>query len=118
MLRIVRWALIPAVLVGWLLAGGIASAAVPEVKDEARILKPETLRKANAIIREIHDLDPRGYTDLYIETYPTVPGGEAKAEQVRKMSKSERERFFTGWLGERARELRVNGIYALICMKP
>ena len=63
----VRWALIPAVIVGWLVASGPAAAAVPEIKDDARFFSAETIRKANDIIRQVHDED---HKDLFIETNP------------------------------------------------
>src|SRR5437899_12466704 len=47
MLSLVRWTLLPAVVLGWLLVGGAATAAVPEIKDEAHFFKADTLRKAN-----------------------------------------------------------------------
>jgi hypothetical protein len=112
MLPFRRWVPIAAVVAGWLTAAG-AYAAVPEIRDEAGIFKPETVRKANEIIRDIHD---RFHKDLLIEAFKTAPGN--RAEELRKMDPKEREQFFTNWLKERARESRVDGVYVLICMNP
>src|SRR5712692_10358791 len=101
MSSLVRWPLMPAVVLGWLLAGGLATAAVPEIKDEARFFKKETLQKANDIIREIHDEFKQ---DLVIETFQTPPGGE---EKVRAMTPEAREKFFKDWLRQRAEAERI-----------
>ena len=53
MFSLVRWTLMPAVVLGLLLVSGPAGAA--GIKDEAHFFKPETVRKADAIIREIDE---------------------------------------------------------------
>ena len=115
MLSLVRWTLMPAVVLGWLLAGGQAIAAVPEVRDDGHFFKPETLKKANDIIREIHDEFKQ---DLVIETFQTPPGGEEKAKQLKATTGEARERFFKDWLRQRAEAERVGGVYVLICRSP
>src|SRR5438093_275032 len=80
MLRTAR--LVPAVLACWLMVGSRAPAAVPEVKDEGKFFSADTIKKANAILREVHDQD---HKDLYIETYATAPNNDA--ERVTKMGK-------------------------------
>ncbi len=115
MLTLARRALVPAVVVGWLLAGAPARAAVPEVRDDAKFFKADTIKRVNAIIREIHDKYQR---DLFIETYPTPPGGEAEAAKVKAMDKNRREEFYSNWLRERARDLRVDGVYVVITRNP
>ena len=47
MLSLVRRSFTPAVMLGWLLVGGPATAAVPEIKDDAHFFKAETLAKAS-----------------------------------------------------------------------
>ena len=115
MLSLVRWTLMPAVVLGWLLAGGPAIAAVPEVKDDAHMFSPEARQKANNIIREIHDDFKQ---DLVIETFPTPPGGKEKAEQLKDkaMSKEARQKFFADWEHQRARDERIGGVQVLICL--
>src|SRR6266851_1137406 len=118
MLSLVRWTLTPVVVLGWLLAGGPAIAAVPEVRDDAHLFKPETLKKANNIIREIHDEFKQ---DLVVETFPTPPGGEEKAKQLRgntPEAREARDKFFKDWLRQRAEAERIGGVYVLICKSP
>src|SRR5216110_1380382 len=94
-----RWALIPAVLIGWLAVAGPASAVlVSEVKDDAGFFKPETIKKANGEIKEIKE---RYKHDLVVETYKTVPAD--RLDEVKKMDKESRNRFFEGWEVERAK---------------
>src|SRR5205807_256209 len=117
MTRIARWVLLPTLLVGWLLAAGSVTAAVPEIKDDGKFFSAEAIKKANDIIREIHDLDPRDHKDLFIETYATVPGGATKAEELKK-SKEARDEYFAKWGQARERELRVDGVYVIITRNP
>ena len=115
MLSLVRRSFMPAVVLGWLLVGGPATAAVPEIKDDAHFFKAETLAKANNVVRQIHDEFKQ---DLVIETFPTPPGGAEKAKQLKEMTAAEREKFFANWLRERARDERIGGVYVLICRSP
>src|SRR5260370_25906409 len=111
MLSLVRWTLMPAVVLGWLLAGGPAIAAVPEVRDDALLFTLETLKRANNIIREIHDEVKQ---DLVIETFPTPPGGEEKAKQLggkTPEAREARDKFFKEWLRQRAEAERIGGVY-------
>src|SRR5215831_1688636 len=110
MLPLVRWTLMPAVVLGLLLIGGPAGAAGTEIKDEAHFFKPDTVRKAEGIIREIHE---KYKQDLVIETFETPPGGEAKAKEVASMTPQAREKFFSDWLRQRAREEEISGVYVL-----
>src|SRR5260370_35565527 len=115
MTRIARWALLPAVLAGWLIAGSLATAAVPEIKDEGKFFNAETVKKANELIRKIHDED---HKDLFIETYATVPGGEAKSKEVKQMTREARDKFFADWNRQREQDTRLDDIYVLICRNP
>jgi hypothetical protein len=113
MRRSVPWAVITAV-VAWLVAVGPAAAAlVPEVRDEANLFKPETIKKANEEIKEIHH---RYHRDLLVETFKTVPAG--KEQEAKSDDRATRERFFAEWALKRARDQEVNGVYLLICKEP
>src|SRR5579871_1367195 len=71
------------------LSAGTAQAVAPEVKDEAKFFKPETVKKANDEIRAIM----RKYEkDVLIETFPSVPEGQL--EKVKAMPLEERAQFF------------------------
>src|SRR5437588_448345 len=106
-----RWAWVPAVAAGWLAVAGAAVAATPGVNDNAGFFKPETVQKADAILRDIKKRDQK---EVVIETFASVPAG--KEDQVK--DRAERERFFDEWAKRNARTAQVNGIYILICRKP
>jgi uncharacterized protein len=113
MLHSLRWTVVPALVLGWLAAVGPAAAVTPEVKDEAGLFKAETVKKANAAVREIKN---RYHKDLLIETFQTVPAD--KVEEVKKMDRAARDQFFEEWMRERARAAEVDGIYVLITREP
>lgn len=113
MLLATRWALIPAVLAGCLLAAAPADAATPEVRDQANMFSAEAIKKANTVIADIKQTHGK---DVVVETYATVPDG--KAEQVRNMTREARNQFFRDWLAERARALKADGVFILICKDP
>src|ERR1700676_3392812 len=109
MLLISRRLLAPALVLTWLMAAGPARALTPEVKDQAGFFKPDTIKQANQIIR---DIEREHRVDLLIETFPKPPAGrEAEASK-------DKARFFSQWAIERARESGINGIYVLICKRP
>ena len=111
MSRTARWVIVPALVAGWLGAAAPAPAALaPEVRDEAKLFKPETVAKANATLREIKD---RYKKDLLIETYPEIP-----ADRKKDYKPEEKGAFFQKWARDRARAVEVNGVYILICKEP
>src|SRR5262249_6214353 len=85
-------------------------AVAPEVKDDAKLFTDEAIKKANDQIREIAQKYDR---DLLVETFASVPADEV--ENVKKMDKEERGKFFEKWANERAKFRAVNGVYVLIC---
>jgi uncharacterized membrane protein YgcG len=94
-------------------AAGTATAVAPEVKDEAKFFSPETIKKANAEIREIM----RKYgKDVLIETFSSVPEGQV--DKVKAMPLDERIKFFHTWATERMDAAVVNGVYILVCKNP
>lgn len=111
MLTRTRWMLLPAVAAGWLMAAAPATAAlVAEVRDDGNFFKPDAVRKANEIIKQIKD---RHGKDLVIETYKEIP--QDRKGDYRDESKA---KFFDEWAQSRARSLEVNGVYVLICKDP
>src|SRR5687767_12731786 len=90
-------------------AAPVAFALNPEVKDEAKLLKPQTVRQVNDTLRQIKQ---RFDKDLVIETYPAVPE-DLKAE----FSEKGKERFFQDWGARRGKELDVNGVLLMVCME-
>ena len=83
------------------------------VKDAAGFFKAETVKKAEARIKQIND---RFKQSVLIETFKTVPADRAK--EVADMDARGRERFFTGWLRDVARQSGLDGIYVLVCKEP
>ena len=93
----------------------VAPAMIPaaDIVDGGGFFSAETLAKANQTIR---DLEQKTGHQVRIETFASVPTD--KVEAVKKMSKTEREAFFTKWLHERAKETQAHGVVVLICKEP
>src|SRR5262249_52367418 len=107
---VTRWALIPAVLAGWLCLAGPAAAVTPEVKDDAGLFSAEAVKKANEIIA---DVSRRFKKDVVVETVKEVP--EDKQSQLKSLGS---DKFFARWAEERFAALRTDGVYVLISTKP
>src|SRR6266480_7161130 len=66
MLHFARWMLVPAVVLGWLVAAGpVAAALTAEVRDEAGIFSKDAVERAN---REIKEIKRQFKEDLVVET--------------------------------------------------
>ena len=102
-------------LLASLTLGFTALAAEPGVKDNAGLFKPETVEKANTEIQQIHKDFGK---ELVIETYPTIPESLKSDFEAVKDDPQKRAEFFSKWLGDRAHELQVNGVYVLIVKDP
>src|SRR4051812_12299526 len=92
-------------LAAWLVTTGTAWAIDPEVRDNARLFSPGTVREADQMIKELHRTTGK---ELLIETYDGVPPdrlGEFHAN---------RGRFYDTWAKERTSLLGLNGIYVMI----
>src|SRR5947208_11273587 len=87
-----------------------ALALRPVVLDGADFFKPETIDKADAIIRQIKSATGK---DLMVETYPTIPE-RMQPDYERKG----RDGVFRDWVTERGRALRVDGVLMLISRDP
>jgi uncharacterized membrane protein YgcG len=90
-----------------------AFALSPEVRDGAGFFKPDTVEKADELIKNIKKKHKK---DLLIETFSHVPAGDEK--EASSSDPQEKNHFFTEWALRRARESQVNGIYVLICREP
>jgi hypothetical protein len=108
MFSLARRTVMPTLILAGLLVGGPAPAAGPEINDEGHFFKPETVSKAEAILRNIEE---KHHQDVVIETYETPPEGEAKAKELAAASEGERAKYFSRWLIERARAEKVSGVY-------
>lgn len=100
-------------LVGLLGFASRAHALTPEVRDGAGFFKPETVARANEIIKEV---EQRYKKDLLVETVPHVP--ERERQEATSSDPHVKDRFFVDWADRRARDEGVNGIYVLITREP
>jgi hypothetical protein len=97
-------------LTAFMLWAAASTVSAVEVKDDAHFFSADTLSAANARIEKLKDTYHR---DVIVETYPDIP--DKLKPQYKPENKNE---FFATWYRDRARELRVNGIYILICKNP
>jgi uncharacterized membrane protein YgcG len=104
----VRWSLLVALVACCLAAP--ATAAAPEVKDEAKFFSADVVTKANTALKEIKEQTAR---DLLIETFPEIPEGRKKDYTAEK-----KDEFFSKWASDNARERKLVGVYVLICKDP
>jgi uncharacterized membrane protein YgcG len=91
----------------------LAHAVAPEVKDKAHFFKEETIRKLDALARQIARDSGR---DFVVETVLTVPIDQ-KAK-VAAMTSEARTKFFSNWCEDRAEATVTHGVYVLICREP
>ena len=80
-----------------------------DVHDNAQIFTPSVVDDAN---RDMKTMEDRYHKQLVIETFAAIPDDQKAAEA------QDSSAFFTKWMLSRAKELKVNGVYALICMDP
>ena len=91
------------------------AAALPsaraDVRDDAGLFKPETVKNADQIMEQIKKKHGK---ELVVETFQKPPAGS----EVGPEGSAARSKFFKTWAIERAKDLRVNGIYVLISKSP
>jgi len=103
----------PAAAMTFLFAMTLLIAAAPlhaAVKDGAQIFSSQAVDKATSVAQE---LNQKFGKELLIETFKEVP-----ADRQDKLTADNHRQFFDEWGNARAKELKVNGIYVLICMSP
>ena len=98
-----------------LLAVSSTAFAAAGVKDNGHFFKSETVEKVDT---ELQQAQKDFGKELVVETYATVPDAMKSEFDTVKDDKDKRAEFFAKWLGERAHELQVNGVYVLICKDP
>jgi hypothetical protein len=81
-----------------------------DVEDHAGIFSQPALDKANANMRT---MEQRHNKQLVIETFAAIPDDQKTAFQ-----QNGKVAFFRQWMADRARALKVDGVYVLICMNP
>ncbi|MCI0700023.1 MAG: trypsin-like peptidase domain-containing protein [Planctomycetia bacterium] len=84
-----------------------------ESKDEGKFFREATWKKVAPAAEKL--LKEKG-VDFVIVTVPTPPKGNA--DKVKAMKPEEREKFFKDIVQERCKELKVSGVYILVCKNP
>src|SRR5258708_5411656 len=103
MLGAARWTVVSALVAGWLLLPSAAFAIVPSVHDNGKFFQPETVKKANAVIKRIEDKYKK---DVVVETFAEIP------EEVIKKHRydgANRDAFYRAWVDDVADEVGANG---------
>ena len=80
------------------------------ITDEGKFFSEETLKSAKA---EIQRLEQKYSKDITVETFASIP--DNKEPEFKSKGKNQ---FFADWFRERARDLKISGIYILICKDP
>jgi CHAT domain-containing protein/Tfp pilus assembly protein PilF len=84
------------------------------IVDAAGFFKPESVASAQ---RTISAIKASSGKDVVVETFASVPD----ADRVRfnqLVDRAEQDKFFAEWADKRASELKVTGVYLLVCRKP
>jgi uncharacterized membrane protein YgcG len=103
------------VAAAWLIAAPAPAALTAEVRDNAAMFKPESVKEADQVVRAIkHDYGQ----DLLIETYAGIPASKKDEYEKVKDDKEKRKHFFADWARARFKEAEVNGVYILITKDP
>jgi uncharacterized membrane protein YgcG len=89
------------------------AAAVNVVHDRGQFFSPAAVARVNLEIKEFHQ---RFKKDLMIETYAVPPADKQKL--LADANPNERNKIFSSWLHERAKEAKADGIVILICRQP
>jgi hypothetical protein len=105
-------------MVVWLAVSGGAPAPpaepITEVRDHAELFRPEVVTRVN---RELQQIGKTYQCDVVIETVRELPE-ELRAQLDKTRNIREAARLFAGWATEKARDLRLNGVYILISNVP
>jgi hypothetical protein len=89
----------------------LAPAAVrADVHDNAHLFGQQAIDDANTVTDR---MDKQYKKQLVIETFPSVP--DAQKDELKQKGNA---KFFRDWMAARAKDLKVNGVYVLICREP
>jgi hypothetical protein len=84
-----------------------------ESKDEAKFFGAEAWKKVAAAAERM--LKEKGI-DFLVETIPTPPKGDA--QKIAAMKPAERQSYFKELAEARVKELKLHGVYLLVCKNP
>ncbi|MBS0264237.1 MAG: TPM domain-containing protein [Planctomycetes bacterium] len=90
-----------------------AAGQAGEIRDDAGLFSKSAIERAEA---KLHALRKETGKEVRIETFKTVP--EGRSDEVAKMKKEDRARFFEKWTESEASKQHVKGIYILITRQP
>jgi uncharacterized membrane protein YgcG len=80
-----------------------------DVHDNAQIFTQQAVDDAD---RDMQSMQDRYHKQLVVETFAAIPDDQKAA------AAQDPATFFKNWMAARAKELKVNGVYVLICMDP
>jgi hypothetical protein len=80
-----------------------------DVHDNANIFSRQTVDDAN---HDMKRMDQHHGKTLVVETFAAIPDDQKADAQAKP------DEFFKKWMAARAKDLKVNGVYVLICMDP
>ena len=103
-----RWSSIVTFVIAFALA--LPHAVRADVHDNAGIFSKQAVEDADRSIKRIEK--DHNNKQFVVETFASVPDDQ-KAEAQNNPGE-----FFKKWMASRAKELKVDGVYALICMDP
>jgi uncharacterized protein len=109
--RPTRWLVVAAAL----LLPARAAAVEPGVRDGASLFRADTVREADQLLREMHDIYHR---DVVVETFKELPVSPDELKKARAMDRSASYAYFHKWANERRQAEGIDGIYIVYCQDP
>jgi uncharacterized membrane protein YgcG len=88
----------------------VLRAASPEVSDGGGFFTAAAVHDADGVIQQIKQKHNR---DLMVETFAEIP-----TDRRSQYSADQKDQFFDQWTLDRGRELKLTGVYVLICRDP
>lgn len=80
-----------------------------DVRDNAHIFSQQATDDADRAMRKMKQIHNK---EFVVETFSAIP------DDLKDSYAQNKETFFKDWMAARAKALKVNGVYALVCMDP
>jgi uncharacterized membrane protein YgcG len=84
--------------------------ALAEVKDETGLFSSSAIQQADTKTR---DIKQKYSKEMLVEVFPEIP-----SDLRANYSPDRKDQFFADWVARRSDELKINGVYVLICRNP
>jgi hypothetical protein len=84
--------------------------ALAEVKDETGMFSSSAISQADQATRQMKQKYGK---EMLVEVFPEIP-----SDLRSQYSADRKDQFFAAWMTRRAQELKVDGVYVLICRNP